>query len=449
MGVRDARPGAAGGLAREAFGMSTRVGHSVREVSGMATRAGDQLRGARADGGRAREAGGASTQMRRVYLDYAASAPMRSEALEAERAYEASPYAGANPNSLHSSGREAARALDGARRDLARCLGGGFRPMEVVFTSGGTENNNLALLGMAAGAREQDRRRTRVLVSAIEHDSALDVAGTLRERGFEVQTLAPTREGVVTTEALRKALGPDVALVCVMAANNETGVVQPVADLARAAHGAGALFYADAAQGFGKVTLDVRECDAVGIVGHKIGAPVGTGALFVRMRCPLHPLMHGGGQERGIRPGTQDVRGALALAAAARACCDGLEHKRQEVAERAGCLCELVCAEGTGVRATTSCSMGAERLPGMVSLLVEGVDSETLVLQLDARGFEVSAASACASGSAATSHVLAAMGVPGQLAGGSLRVSFDERVCWEDLEHFGEALLDVVAKLRT
>ena len=381
---------------------------------------------------------------RRVYLDYAASAPVRPEALEAERAYESSSYAGANPNSLHSAGREAARALDGARRDMARCLGGRFRPMEVVFTSGGTENNNVALVGMAMGARDRDRKRTRVILSGIEHDSGLDVAPLLRDRGFEVQTLAPSRLGRIEEKALEGMVGSDVALVSVMAANNETGVVQPIAPLGRIAHAAGSLFYTDAAQGFGKVALDVSSCDAVGIVGHKIGAPVGTGALAVRMRCPLRPQSFGGGQERGIRPGTQDVRGALALAAAARACFESLERTRDVVARRAERLYELVCAQGTHVFPTTTAQVGEDRLPGMVSLLVEGIDSESLVLKLDARGFEVSAASACASGSAGPSHVLTAMGIDGLLASGSLRVSFDERVPMEDLESFARALLEVV-----
>ncbi len=382
---------------------------------------------------------------RRVYLDYAASSPVRSESLEAERAYEVSAYAGANPNSLHTAGREAARALDGARRDVTRCLGGGFRPMDVVFTSGGTENNNLALLGMALGARDRDRKRTRVVVSAIEHDSGLDVAPALRDRGFEVQTISPSSDGKIHASSLERALGPDVALVSVMAANNETGVVQPIADLGNVAHRAGALFYTDAAQGFGKIPLDLSSCDAVGIVGHKIGAPVGTGALAIRTRCPIRPLMHGGGQERGIRPGTQDVRGALAFAAASSVCCKELERTRLLVASRAEQLYRLVCEGSDQIVPTVGAIVGDDRLPGMVSLMVRGWDSESLVLQLDARGFEVSAASACASGSTKPSHVLTAMGIPGDLASGSLRVSFDERVSEEDLECFGRALLDVIS----
>ena len=384
----------------------------------------------------------------RVYLDFAASAPMRVEARDVELAYEASDFAGANPNSLHSAGREAARALDGARRDVARCVGGGFRPSEVVFTSGGTENNNLALLGMAEGARGRNRQRTRVLISAIEHDSGLDIAPRLRERGFEVDLLRPERDGHVSPATLEQALESHVGLVSVMLANNETGVIQPVEELGRLAHAAGALFYTDAAQGFCKIRANLETCDAVGVVGHKIGAPVGTGALLVRGRSPLRPQTFGGGQERGLRPGTQDVRGALAFAAAASACAKTLDHCRAEVSCNAMRLYELVCADGTGIHPTTSTVVDEHRLPGIVSLMVPGVDSESLVLQLDERGFEVSASSACASGSLDPSHVLTAMGISRLHALGSLRVSFDERVGWGDLERFGRTLIEVVSLLR-
>ena len=385
---------------------------------------------------------------KRVYLDFAASAPMRDEALEAERAYEASAYAGANPNSLHSAGREAARALDGARRDLAKLLGGGFRPSDIVFTSGGTENNNLAIVGLAEGARSRDRKRTKVLLSAIEHDSGLDMAPMLRDRGFEVELVRPTRQGVITADALVGMLGPQVALVSVMAANNETGMLQPIDSLGKAAHAAGALFYTDAAQGFGKVPLCVANCDAVGIVGHKIGAPVGTGALAVRGRVPLRPQSFGGGQERGIRPGTQDVRGALSLAAGARAVCSNMERSRGVVASLSQGIYDRVCYEGSGIVPTTTSVMSSDRLPGLVSVMVPDVDSESLVLRLDAAGFEVSAASACASGSLDASHVLLAMGVARNDALGSLRVSFDERVDRRDIELFCDALLSVVRCLQ-
>ena len=383
-----------------------------------------------------------------VYLDYAASAPVRPEALEAERAYDEGPFAGANPNSLHTPGREAARALDGARRALATIAGGGFRPQDVIFTSGGTENNNVALHGLALGARGRQRTRTRVLVSAIEHDSGLDVAPALRDLGFTVELLTPSRNGVIEPETLKKALGPDVALVSVMCANNETGVVQPIGELGRLAHSSGAVLYADCAQGFAKMPLDLKDVDAIGVVGHKIGAPVGVGAILARSRVPFRPLAFGGGQERGIRPGTQDVRGALALAAAAKASSSDMDEKMRVVYGRMGHLVEKVCAPSTGIIRTVAADAPIKRLPGIVSVMVPGVDSESLVLQLDARGFCVSAASACASGSLDASHVLLAMGISRDEALGSLRVSFDERVEETELDAFADALIEVVSALK-
>ena len=383
-----------------------------------------------------------------VYLDYAASAPMCEEAIEAERAYEESDIAGANPNSLHTLGRMAYAKLEQCRRDIARCVGGGFRPGDVVFTSGGTESNNLALYGMAEGARDRDRKRTRVIVSAIEHDSELDVVPALRGRGFEVELARPNRGGVVTEEAVRRLLGPDVALVSVMSANNETGVVQPVGGIARAAHEAGALFHTDAVQAFGRIPLDVDQADAVSIAAHKIGGPVGIGALMVRSRCPLRPQSFGGGQEQGRRPGTQDVRGALAFAAAAKRCADGLERTRELVQGRANALFSRLCAEGTGILPTVSATVDERRLPGMVSVMVPSLDSETLILKLDQAGFEVSAGSACSSGSLDPSHVLSAMGIARGDALGSVRISFDERVGEGDLDRFADALLGIVSSNR-
>ena len=383
---------------------------------------------------------------RRLYLDYAASAPACEASLAAERAYEQAPYAGANPNSLHTMGRLAARELDSARADLARCLGGRFRPSDVTFTSGGTESNNLALWGLAEGARARDRRRTRVILSAIEHDSVLDVAPSLRDRGFEVSLAPSNRAGVVTPEAVEALLGEDVALVSIMAANNETGIMQPIGAISRVCHRVGALMHTDAVQAFGRVPLELEGVDAVSIAAHKIGGPVGIGALAVRSRVPLRPQSFGGGQEQGRRAGTQDVRGALAFAAAAKDCVDGQEERLRIVSDLAQGLQEALCAPGTGIHATVPTPYGKGRLPGLVSLLVEGVDSETMVLKLDEAGFEVSAGSACSSGSLDPSHVLLAMGIPRNEAFNSLRVSFDERVTKDDLEAFAVALRGLAEK---
>lgn len=380
-----------------------------------------------------------------VYLDYAASAPMVSEAKAAEAAYAEAPYAGANPNSLHTLGREAAMALEGARREIAKALGGGFRPGEIVFTSGGTESNNLALYGIAEGARARDRKRTRVVVSAIEHDSELDVVPALKDRGFQVTLVRPGRNGRIAPEELERAVGPDCALVSIMSANNETGVIQPVAELAEIAHKAGALMHTDAVQAFGRIPLAIDTCDAVSIAAHKIGGPVGIGALALRMRCPFRPQNFGGGQEAGKRPGTQDVRGALAFAAAAKAQTDHLAERRSACAAKANRLFQKICAHGTGIQPTTTAQIDDTRLPGMVSIYVPGLDSETLILKLDQKGFEVSAGSACSSGSLDPSHVLSAMGIARNDALGALRISFDERVSDEDLDRFADALIGIVA----
>ncbi len=380
-----------------------------------------------------------------VYLDYAASAPMVPEAKAAEAAYAEAPYAGANPNSLHTFGREAAMALEGARREIAKALGGGFRPGEIVFTSGGTESNNLALYGIAEGARARDRKRTRVVVSAIEHDSELDVVPALKDRGFQVTLVRPGRDGRIAPEELERAVGPDCALVSIMSANNETGVIQPVAELAEIAHKAGALMHTDAVQAFGRIPLAIDTCDAVSIAAHKIGGPVGIGALALRMRCPFRPQNFGGGQEAGKRPGTQDVRGALAFAAAAKAQTDHLKERRSACAAKANRLFQKICAPGTGIQPTTTAQIDDTRLPGMVSIYVPGLDSETLILKLDQKGFEVSAGSACSSGSLDPSHVLSAMGIARNDALGALRISFDERVSDEDLDRFADALIGIVA----
>lgn len=380
-----------------------------------------------------------------VYLDYAASAPMVPEAKAAEAAYAEAPYAGANPNSLHTLGREAAMALEGARREIAKALGGGFRPGEIVFTSGGTESNNLALYGIAEGARARDRKRTRVVVSAIEHDSELDVVPALKDRGFQVTLVRPGRDGRIAPEELERAVGPDCALVSIMSANNETGVIQPVAELAEIAHKAGALMHTDAVQAFGRIPLAIDTCDAVSIAAHKIGGPVGIGALALRMRCPFRPQNFGGGQEAGKRPGTQDVRGALAFAAAAKAQTDHLAERRSACAAKANRLFQKICAPGTGIQPTTTAQIDDTRLPGMVSIYVPGLDSETLILKLDQKGFEVSAGSACSSGSLNPSHVLSAMGIARNDALGALRISFDERVSDEDLDRFADALIGIVA----
>lgn len=385
-----------------------------------------------------------STQ-RYVNLDYAASTPMRPEAVQAQADYDASRLAGVNPNSLHSLGRQAAIRLEECRRTAAASLGTRVRASEIVFTGGGTEANVLALLGIAQAVRERDRGRSRVIVSAIEHDSILDNLPLLRADGFTVDVIKPDSTGRIDPSSLERLISSDVALVSVMLANNETGVVQPIADLARIAHGAGARMHSDAIQGWLHIPFDVSALgvDALSLAGHKVGGPVGIGALYLKSRTPIRARSFGGGQEGGLRPGTQDLRAIVALAAAASALRPLVAHHREQVGSLANGLYTRLCAHPR-IHATMGDWASVERLPGIVSIYVDGIDSEELILQLDGRGYEVSAGSACSSASLDASHVLRAMGIPREKALGSLRISFDDRVEPDSLERFAQALFEVV-----
>lgn len=373
---------------------------------------------------------------------------MRAEALLAQREYDDSELAGVNPNSLHSLGRKAAARLEVARREIARSFGAHVRPSEIVLTNGGTEANQLALLGLAEGARQRDRKRDRkrgrVIVSAIEHDSILDNLPLLRAAGFTVDLVQPCRAGYVEPATLVELLGDDVALVSIMVANNETGVVQPIRELAAAAHTAGALFHTDAIQGYLHIPLDVTELgvDAMSVAAHKIGGPVASGALYLKSRTPLRPRIFGGGQEAGRRAGTQDLRTQLAFAAAASSLTPHVAQERAKLQALSDKLYATLTAHPR-IHATMGDYAQADRLPGMLSIYIDGMDSEELIIKLDAAGFEVSAGSACSSGSMDPSHVLSAMGIGREQALGALRISFDDRVNPDDLDEFAQTLLSI------
>ncbi len=382
----------------------------------------------------------------RINLDYAASTPLRSEALEAMRAYDVSAIAGANPNSLHTLGRAAAQELERARGMVAASLGARVRSNEIIFTGGGTEANAMALFGIAEGVRTRTKR-SRILVSAIEHDSVLDNIASLRSRGFTVETVPVCAQGYVEPQTLAALMDDDVALVSIMLANNETGVVQPIRELSDVAHAHGACFHTDAIQGYLHIPFDVGELgvDALSVAAHKVGGPVCVGALYLKGRTPFAPLIKGGGQEFGKRPGTQDLRSIVAFAAVAELLASQVATQRARVeAVRDELYAQLLTS--SHIAPTVDSLDEVERLPGIVSIVVAGMDSEELILQLDAAGFEVSAGSACSSASLDPSHVLRAMGIPARLAFGSLRISFDDRVAPDDVRACGQALLDIVER---
>ena len=367
--------------------------------------------------------------------------------------YDAQEWAGANPNSLHTSGRAAFAALERARTDVARAVGA-KRPSEIVFTSGGTEANTLAIRGTAlAQLQTPGSKRRRVLVSAVEHDSVLDPAASLERDGFTVERIPVLSNGVVDLEAFEHMLGPDVALVCVMGANNEVGAVQPIARVVTLAHAQGALVHCDAIQTFGHVPFNASQLgiDTASFAAHKVAGPVSCGALYVRSRTPIVAQQVGGGQEGGLRSGTQDVRSAMAFAAVAKQAAATLQDNDALLRSHGRLIVDTLRAEGLDFFETLRREGidTPETLPNIVHLLVPGHQTEGLVLGLDDLGYEVSGGSACSSGSLDPSHVLAAMGVPRDLAFCALRISFDARVSAEECEGLAHTLAQVCREAST
>jgi cysteine desulfurase len=348
-----------------------------------------------------------------IYLDNAATTPVRREALEAMWPHLTGGFG--NPSSHHEVGEAAAAALSNARRTIADILG--CRPGEVIFTAGGTEADNVAIKGIALGAP----RGRHLITTALEHEAVLESADYLRRlHGFEVTLLPTDAGGRVDLDALRRALRPDSTLVSIQYANNEVGTVQPIAELAAVARAAEVPFHTDAVQAAGWLPLKVAELgvDALGISGHKVGAPKGIGALYLRGRLPLEPLLHGGGQERGKRSGTENVAGAVALATALRLA-DG--ERVAAAAQTTALRDEFIAAVMTGVPGATLTGHPSHRLPGTASFVFPGTSGEAVLLELERRGIVCSSGSACSAGSDEPSHVLTALGVPAEVAQTAVR----------------------------
>lgn len=389
-----------------------------------------------------------------VYLDWAATTPLCAEAAEAMAPYMApgprNICVNGNANSLHSVGRAAFAAMEDARARIARALHAA-RPAEIVFTSGATEADNLALLGITdalVARRHADEPPAKVITTAIEHDAVLSCLPRLRARGVEVVELAPDAHGMIGIDALRAALDDRTVLVSVMLANNEMGAVQDVAALAAAAHESGALFHTDATQALGKVPIDLGALgvDAASFSAHKVCGPKGIGALYLKTRTPLTPLVVGGGQEAGQRSGTQNVAGMAGFAAAVQAAADRQPAEAaRERALRDGLYAALAALPG--VRPAVAVPAGStDYLPNIVDVTVDGMESETLILRLDIAGFAVSGGSACSTGSLDPSHVLSALGIPRDRALGALRISFGRFTDEDELVRFVEAFRRAVGR---
>jgi cysteine desulfurase len=351
-----------------------------------------------------------------IYLDHAATTPVRPEVRAAMEPFYGPQFG--NPSSAHRWGRAARAALDEARERLAGTMGA--RPDEVVFTSGGTEADNLAVLG-AWRARRGDARRA-VVATPVEHKAVLAAVAHAAAEGADERLLPVDGDGLVDPPSADVVLGADVAVCSVMWVNNETGVVQPVPALAERARARGVVMHTDAVQAFGRLPVDVRATpvDLLTISGHKLGAPKGVGALFVRRGTALAPLFHGGAQDRGRRPGTENVAYAVGLATAAEL---AVAEREAECARLAALRDALEAAILGGAPDAVIHGRGAARAPHVTSVSVPGVDGASLLLALDLHGVAVSGGSACQTGKTEPSHVLLAMGVEPGLAGGAVRLS--------------------------
>lgn len=377
-----------------------------------------------------------------IYLDHAATTPVRTEVLEAM-----SPFYGprfGNPSSLHRWGREARTALDEARERLANCIGA--RSEEICFTSGGTEADNIAILG-AWRARRADGRNA-VVSTPIEHKAVLGAVHQAAREGAEERLCRVQGNGVVDLASFEEITRPDVAVVSVMWVNNEIGTVQPIEEIVSIAKARDAVFHTDAVQAFGKVDIDARKVmfDALAISGHKIGAPKGCGAIFVRRGTVLESLFHGGTQERGKRPGTENVAAAVGLAKAAEL----TVAEREAETKRLGVLRERL-ERGIRTRVPDAVIHGADaprRAPHIVNVSAPGTDSESMLMALDLQGIGCSAGSACQSGTSSPSHVLSAIGARRDLVNSAIRMSLGTLSDEQSVDRVIEVFAKLVNKAR-
>ncbi|MFL5554255.1 MAG: cysteine desulfurase family protein [Gemmatimonadaceae bacterium] len=376
-----------------------------------------------------------------VYLDHAATTPVREEVFEAMKPFYGPRFG--NPSSTHRWGREARAALDEARERVGRCLGA--RPDEICFTSGGTEGDNLAILGAWRALKAKGRRS--VVTTPIEHKAILGAVHQAAHEGAEERFVGMTSDGVVDSASFDEVVDDRVAVCSMMWVNNEIGTIQPVPELAAKAKQQGALFHTDAVQAFGKIPIDAQkqQFDFLTISGHKFGAPKGIGALFIRRGTQIEPLMHGGTQDRGRRPGTENVAAAVGLARAAElavseceAHCDRLRKLRDAL--EAGILERVPDAVIHG--------RGADRAPHILNVSVPGTDSESLLMALDLRGIAASGGSACQSGSVSPSHVLTALGVRPDLASAAIRMSVGPLTTERSITRVLDVFPALVAKAR-
>ena len=378
--------------------------------------------------------------MPRIYADNAATTKISQTAMKAMISAMENSYG--NPSSIHQIGMGANDALQTAREQIARCLG--CMPKEIFFTSGGTESDNQAIMSAAMLGAKQTKRH--IISTAFEHHAVLHTLRRLKEQGFEIQLLDVGAEGNITAAQVEEAIRPDTCLVTVMFANNEIGSVLPIAEIGEACRAHGVLFHTDAVQAAGHIPVNVKKqnIDMLSLSAHKFHGPRGIGALYVKRGIELTSLMEGGGQERGKRPGTENLPAIMGMAAALKEECTLMEQNEAKVIAMRDRLIQGL----SQIPYSILNGSREKRLPGNVNFCFEGVSGESLLLLLDSRGICASSGSACASGALDPSHVLLSLGLAPEIAQGSLRISLDISNTEEEIDYMLEVIPQVVEQLR-
>lgn len=378
---------------------------------------------------------------KKIYADNAATTKLSRQVLDDMLPYLTDVYG--NPSSLYSIGAEAKKALETAREDIAECINA--LPQEIYFTSGGSEADNWAIKGIAKALKSKGKKH--IITSAFEHHAVLHTLAALEKEGFEVTYLDVHSDGLVRVNEVEDAIRDDTALVTIMYANNEIGTIQPISEIGAVCKKHGVLFHTDAVQAMGNVPIDVKaqNIDMLSLTAHKFHGPKGCGALYVRKGVRPDILIDGGAQERGRRAGTENVAGAVGLASALKIAVATMDERRERLTKMRNRLIDgLLKIERSRLNGDRD-----KRLPGNVNMCFEGIEGESLLLMLDLKGVCASSGSACTSGSLDPSHVLLAIGLPHEIAHGSLRLSFSDDNTEEDIDYILEVVPPIIERLRS
>ncbi|HEX3015358.1 MAG TPA: cysteine desulfurase NifS [Desulfobacteria bacterium] len=378
--------------------------------------------------------------MRRVYLDHSATTPVDPEVAELMMTYYTSKFG--NPSSIHSYGREAKKGLEDARQQVANAIGA--KPEEIVFTSGGTEADNMAIVGAAFANKQKGNH---IITSAVEHHAVLHTCTYLEKQGFKVTVLPVDEDGLVKVEDVEAALTPETILVTIMHANNEVGTIQPIEEIGKLLKGKGVIFHTDAVQSLGKIPVNVDDLgvDLLTASSHKIYGPKGVGCLYIRKGTRVQALVHGGGQERNRRSGTENLPGIIGFGKACELAASRLEHDSAYMKDLRDRLIKGIIDRIDEVKFN---GHPTKRVPTNVNFSIKYVEGESLLLSLDMQGIAASSGSACTSGSLDPSHVLLAMGISHEVAHGSLRMTIGRENTVEDIDHVLDVLPGIVKRLR-